>query len=177
MAPALTLRAFAAGDRFLLNRWLSEPHVAEWFGSRAIAEAETAIAQSSPSALVRMILLEDKVIGYAHAFDAALQGGAKAPALRDGVYAMTAIIGMAEARGQGHGAWALACLRDEVFATTLTGAVAVLVPLAREAAVRALERQGFHWCEVWRDAAHGACWVMLAERQTVVAARPLSGSP
>jgi RimJ/RimL family protein N-acetyltransferase len=161
---ALSIRPFAAGDRFMLNRWLSEPHVADWFGSRSIAEAETALAQSSPSALVRAITLDGRPIGYLHAFDTALLGGARAASLRDGVYVMTAIIGVTDARGKGYGAAALAKTRDELFTTTLAPAAAVLVPLAHERAVRALEQCGFVWREVWRDAALGACWVMTAER-------------
>jgi GNAT superfamily N-acetyltransferase len=161
---ALTQRTFTTADRFVLNRWLGEAHVADWFGSRAIAEAEVALAQSSPSALVRMILLDGRPIGYLQAIDAGLIGGRRAATLVDGVYVMTAVIGVADARGKGHGAAALAQLRADLFATTLAPAAAVLVPLAHERAVRALEVQGFTWREVWRDAALGACWVLASDR-------------
>jgi hypothetical protein len=49
----VTVRPFLPADRFVLNRWLGEPDVIAWFGSRGAADAEIALAQSSPSSLIR----------------------------------------------------------------------------------------------------------------------------
>jgi RimJ/RimL family protein N-acetyltransferase len=164
LTSAVSLRPFVGGDRFPLNRWLSEAHVAAWFGTRAIAEAECSFAQSTASALVRVISADGAPIGYIHGYDAALTGGRRAAALGDGVYLLTVLIGAAAFRGKGYGAAAAAALRDEIFATTMAPAVALLAPLKHENAVRALEREGFRWREIWHDASLGPCWVLVSER-------------
>ena len=69
VARVLSLRPVEDGDRFRLRRWLSEPHVVEWFGSRAAAEASLALAAESDAAIARMIVLDGEAIGYAHALD------------------------------------------------------------------------------------------------------------
>jgi aminoglycoside 6'-N-acetyltransferase len=162
--PTLTLRPFVGGDRFLLNRWLGEPHVAAWFGTRTIADAECSFAQSTTSALVRVIQQGETPIGYIHGYDAALTGGRRAATLGDGVYLLTVLIGAAAFRGKGYGAAAAAALRREIFSTTMAPAVALLAPLKHETAVRALEREGFRWREIWHDTSLGPCWVLIAER-------------
>jgi aminoglycoside 6'-N-acetyltransferase len=164
--PVLTLRAFSPGDRFILNRWLAEPHVIAWFGSRSIAEAEIAMAQSSGSALVRIVMRDGQPIGYVQAMDCALLGGNRPAAMPDGSYTLTGFIGAVAERGKGLGALALASLRAELFSTTFAPSVAVMVPLKNERAVRFLEKQGFRWDEVWRDAALGPCWVLIGVRGT-----------
>jgi aminoglycoside 6'-N-acetyltransferase len=164
VSDAITLRTFLTRDRFILNRWLGEAHVVAWFGARAIADAEIAIAQTSDSALVRIILCDDQPIGYVHAFDCALLGGARPAAMPDGGYVITAFIGAMDARGKGLGAAAIGLVRDEIFATSLTPSVAVMVPLSHERVVRALEKHRFQWREVWRDSALGACWILTSTR-------------
>lgn len=158
------LRPFTTGDRFALNRWLADEDVVAWFGTRAIADADCALAQSSPSAFVRMATLDDRPIGYLHAYDCAVMGGARPATLADGVYLISVVVGPPDMRGKGYGAAAVSGLRDDVFATTFADRVAILVPLKNESAVRALERHGFRWREIWRDAHLGPCWILEAAR-------------
>ncbi len=152
------LRPVEAGDKFRLRRWLAEAHVAQWWGSRAAADAAVALAEASPTALARIIEYEDQAIGYAHVVDLA------DATLPTGVWQADVFIGAIPYRGQGLGALALAILRDELFATTMADGMAVRVSIRNEPAVRAIERAGFKWHSVVRDAQLGACWWLMAIR-------------
>jgi aminoglycoside 6'-N-acetyltransferase len=152
-----SLRPVTEGDRFRLRRWLSEPHVIEWWGSKSAAETAMAMAAQSETAIVRMITLGDEPIGYAHALDLADPGFPP-------TWQADAFIGTQEYRGKGHGAAGLALLRDEVFRTTLAAGLAVRVAVANERAVRAIEATGFQWLAIVRDPSLGACWQMVARR-------------
>ena len=154
----ITLRALTDGDRFRLRRWLAEPHVIAWFGSRGAAEAAVALAAQSPTAVQRIITRDDGAIGYAHALD--IEDRRLPPA----TWHADAFIGSALHRGQGLGARALALLRDEVFATTLASALAVRISINNERQVRAIERAGFRWHTIGPDPVLGPCWWLLAAR-------------
>lgn len=158
----VTLRVASEADRFLVARWLGAEHVAGWFGSRAAADASLALARSSPSSLSRMVLVDGVPAGYGQATPADPVGDLAA--LPAGSYRLDAFIGDAALRGQGHGATALGLLRDEVFTTTFAPAVAVVVALRNEAAVRRIERAGFRWHAVLADPLLGPCWLLVAER-------------
>ncbi len=160
----ITLRPFLPGDRFLLNRWLGEAHVIAWFGSRSAADAELAMAQSSPSSLVRIIERDGLPIGYAQAFDVGVTGGVRPAAMPAGSYEADVFIGAEPYRGKGFGATALSLLRDEVFGQTFAVAFGVIVPVRNKIAVRMIERAGFIWREVCHDPMLGPCWVMTSER-------------
>jgi RimJ/RimL family protein N-acetyltransferase len=43
-------------------------------------------------------------------------------------------------------------------------ALSVFVSLANEPAIRAYERAGFQWAEVWEDPIFGPSWMMLRHR-------------
>jgi RimJ/RimL family protein N-acetyltransferase len=159
----VTVRPFLPADRFVLNRWLGEPDVIAWFGSRGAADAEIALAQSSPSSLIRIILFEGAPIGYAQAFDIGLSGFEHV-AIPSGSYDADVFIGSTAHRGLGYGATALRLLTDEVFASTFTVSVAITVPLRNEAAVRRIERAGFTWQAVVHDALLGPLWILRRDR-------------
>ena len=55
-------------------------------------------------------------------------------------------------------------LAEEVFSTTFAVALSVFVSLANEPAIRAYERAGFQWQQVWEDPIHGPSWMMLRLR-------------
>jgi aminoglycoside 6'-N-acetyltransferase len=160
----IDLRPASDGDRFLLARWLTDPHVTAWFGSRAAAEAVLAAARHAPSGMARIIAKDRTPIGYVQAVDAADLGSPYARSLPSGSMELDGFIGEANLRGQGLTAEAFARLRDEVFETTMSLAVAVLVPISRESAVRRLERGGFTWQEIVEDGARGRCWLMVSSR-------------
>jgi aminoglycoside 6'-N-acetyltransferase len=154
----LSLKPVTNGDRFRLRRWLAEPHVLQWWGSKSAAEAAMAMAAASETAVARMIALDAELIGYAHALDFADRS------LPPATWQADVFIGSEAHRGRGLGAAGLALLRDEVFGTTLAAGLAVRVAIANERAVRAIERVGFRWHAVTSDPSLGACWQMIAER-------------
>lgn len=154
----VTLRGVTEGDRFRLRRWLAEPHVVQWWGSRAAAEAAMTMVQQSPTAVARMIDLDGEAIGYAHAMDVADTG------LPPGAWLADVFVGAETQRGKGRGARALELLRAEVFASTLATELAVRVGVGNEQAVRAIERVGFSWRALVADPSLGTCWVLAAPR-------------
>jgi aminoglycoside 6'-N-acetyltransferase len=154
----VSLRPVTEGDRFRLRRWLSEPHVIQWWGSKSAAEAAMAMAAASETAIARMIWLGDAPIGYAHALDLADRS------LPPATWQADVFIGAQEYRGKGYGAAGLALLRDDVFKATLAAGLAVRIAVANERAVRAIEAVGFRWHAVQQDASLGACWQMVAQR-------------
>jgi RimJ/RimL family protein N-acetyltransferase len=159
----ITLRPATGADRFLLRRWTGQNDVQAWWGSKASAEAEIAVALESPSALCRIILKDDAPIGYAHAIDAGTWGAAAAE-IPAGAYDIDLFIANASSRGQGIGRAALDLLTTEVFATTLAVACAVVVAIKNEQATRAFERAGFRWVSIFQDPLSGPSWVMLKPR-------------
>ncbi len=162
--PHVTLRPALAGDRFMIRRWLAEPHVEAWWGSRASAEAKVTLALGSDAALCRIIESDGWPAGYAHAVDMALWGGAWPTDLPAGAFDLDLFVGEKSLVGRGIGRRTLELLAEEVFATTLAVACAVVVSIRNEAAVRAYEKAGFHWISVWEVPVTGPSWVMLKLR-------------
>ena len=161
--PAITLRPATGADRFMLRRWLGQEDVQAWWGSKASAEAEIAVALASPSALCRIVEKNGAPIGYAHAIDASTWG-ASAAEIPAGAYDIDLFIADAGSRGLGIGRVALDLLSADVFATTLAVACAVVVSIKNEKATRAFERAGFRWVSIFQDPLSGPSWVMLKPR-------------
>jgi ribosomal protein S18 acetylase RimI-like enzyme len=164
MAHQLTLRPARDQDWTMIRRWLRQPEVERWLGPLTASEAEVIAALTSPGAIARIIELDARSVGYAHAIDAATWG----PDLPDGVppgsWDLDLFIAERDARGHGIGPQALDALREEVFTTTLATAVTVFAPITNEAAVRAYERAGFLWQRIWHDPAGGPMWLLMSER-------------
>jgi RimJ/RimL family protein N-acetyltransferase len=163
-SPTITLRPATPGDRFMIRRWLADPDIETWWGSRASAEAEIALAMESPSALCRIIEDTAQPVGYAHAVDAGLWGETLPKEIPPGCWDLDIFIGSATHRAQDSGQRAIELLAREVFATTLAVACCIVISVKNEAAVRAYERTGFRWLSVWNDPASGPSWVLLKER-------------
>ncbi len=162
-ARSVALRPFTGADRFVVARWLRAPHVIAWFGTQGAAEAELGLAQSSPSSLIRMVVVDGAAIGYAQAFDIGLSGLTHV-AIPAGSYDADVFIGSTAHRGQGYGADALRLIADEVFATTFAAAVTVTVPVRNESAVRRIERAGFTWHAITEDPLLGPMWILRRDR-------------
>lgn len=170
------LRPATDGDWGMIRRWLAEPAVIRWWGPKATTEAEVMVAMGSSAALSRIIEVDRKPIGYAHALDAALLGEDLPGGVEVGTWDIDLFVASAEYRGRGVGARALELIRDEVFETTLAPAVSIFVSVGNERAVRAYEKAGFRWRTVVQGVRSGAGtgsgtgavrdpeWLMTAER-------------
>jgi ribosomal protein S18 acetylase RimI-like enzyme len=163
LSSSVSLRVAGEGDRFLIRRWLAQDDVQAWWGSRAAAEAEIAIARSSASSFCRVILKDGVPVGYGHAVDAKMWGAVSA-AIPSGAYDIDVFVADAASRAQGVGRFALNALTAEVFASTLAVACSVVVAVRNEKAVRAFERSGFRWVSIFHDPLSGPSWVMLKPR-------------
>ena len=159
----VTLRSVSRSDETLIERWIRQPEIQRWWGDAASAFAEIRLAQSSPSALCCVILVDGRPAGYAHAIDAALWGELP-QGLPSGTWDVDLFIAEPDLRGKGAGEAALRLLVDEVFSTTLAVAVSVFVSVRNEAAVRIYEKAGFRWVRIWEDPMSGPMWLMLRQR-------------
>ncbi len=162
--PAVTLRPLARPDEPLIEAWIKRPEIQRWWGNAASAFAEVRLAQESPSALCRIILVDGTPAGYAHAIDAALWGSTLPEGIPAGTWDLDLFIAEPAHRGRGAGQAALKQLAAEVFSTTLAVAVCVFVSVRNEAAVRVYEKAGFQWVRIWEDPIFGPMWLMLRDR-------------
>ncbi len=163
VAPSdVALRPVEADDWALIRAWIARPDVRKWWGNAIAAEAEMRLVAETGPAIARIVLVEGTPVGYVHAIDAGHWGSALPDGMPPGTWDVDIFI--AELRGRGVGEAALNLLADEVFSTTLAVALSVFVSLANEPAIRAYERAGFQWAEVWEDPIFGPSWMMLRHR-------------
>lgn len=143
---------------------MARPDVSAALGPPSAAEATIALAMSDPQGLCRIIEHDGRPAGYAQAVDAGLWNEPLPREIAPGTFDVDLFVGAAELRGKGIGRRALDLLAAEVFSTTLALALAVIVPLRHEAAVRVYEKAGFRWRGIWRDPISGICWVLIRDR-------------
>ena len=160
----MRLRRLAELDRQRLDQWLRDGHVQRWWGNRASAEAEIALALGSEAALCRIIEVAGAAIGYAHAIEATAGGAGGGPAPEPGSWDCRLFIASEPHRGKGYGQRALDLLAAEVFEATLALACTIIVSIRNEAAVRGFERAGFRWTRIIEDPLLGPCWLLRRER-------------
>jgi RimJ/RimL family protein N-acetyltransferase len=160
----IALRSVLPQDWDRVRAWLQQAEIQAWWGGLAAAEAEIAIAAESPSAICRLIVVDDIPIGYGHALDADLVRSTRTDGLLPGTYVAALFIADPAHRQRAAGETALSALTREVFSSTLAPACATLVPVRHEAAVRAAERAGYSWIGVRDDGPGGRSWLMVRER-------------
>ncbi len=162
--PTVALRPATARDWPRIDRWLSEPEIANWWGSRASAQAAIIAALDAPMGLASMLTIGRDDVGYAHALDTGNGGGLPGVTGLEGCYRIDVFVGERQQRGRGIGVAALRLIVTEVFQTTLAPAVVSIVSIRNEAAVRAHEKAGFRWVKVVSDPLLGPCWLLRHER-------------
>ena len=166
------LRPVVEADWPLIKSWLARPDIEDWWGPKATSEAAVMMAMSSPHALCRIIEVcsskgsdqDRQPVGYAHALDATLCGEALPSALEPGTWDVDLFVASERHRNIGIGQQGLHILCREVFATTLAVAVCVFADVANERAVRAYEKAGFRWKQVWRTPNDAPSWFMTMDR-------------
>jgi aminoglycoside 6'-N-acetyltransferase len=161
---AIALRSATEADWPMIRRWLAQPDIVQWWGPKASSEAAVMMAMASAHALCRIIEVDGEAVGYVHALDATLWGEDLPDALEPGTWDIDVFVASHRHRNRGIGMRALQLIKEEVFSSTLAIAVCVFAAVANERAVRAYEKAGFKWKEVWDDPAGGRSWFMTAER-------------
>jgi hypothetical protein len=156
------LRPATPEDRFLIRRWLSDPHVQSGWGTAASAEAEVTLALASTAALPRIIERDGIPVGYAHAVEHGLWATRLPQGVSAGAWDVDYFVAPA-AHDATTGRTVLELLTGDV-ATTLAVACAGLVSITNETAARAYEGAGFRWLQVLQDPLLGPSWVMLKDR-------------
>ncbi|MCB1513238.1 MAG: GNAT family N-acetyltransferase [Hyphomicrobiaceae bacterium] len=160
----VALRPVEPRDWALVRAWVARPDIQSWWGNATAAEAEMRLVAETGPALARIVLVAGEAVGYAHAIDAAHWGSALPTGMPPGTWDADIFIAEPAHRGRGVGEAALNQLAEEVFSTTFAVALSVFVSLANEPAIRAYERAGFQWQQVWEDPIHGPSWMMLRLR-------------
>ncbi len=160
----LVLREATDLDWGLIRRWLNLPAVQKWWGPASATESEVIQALGADYALARIIEWRGRAVGYGHAIDALAWGQDLPSCLEPGTWEIDAFIADPDTRGIGLGQSALEMLRSELYATTFATAACVFTPIANEAGVRAYERIGFEWRQIWHDPIAGPMWLLINER-------------
>ncbi len=160
----IRLRPAQAADRFRLRRWLDDPALLLWWGTKSSVEAEIAVALESDNHYLTIIEKDAQPVGLALAADAAMLGTVEKPAtVEPGTYAIDVFVAPPETRAADSTA-AIGLVAAEVFATSFAIACCSMVSIKSEPVARAYEKAGFTWREIWHDRYRGPCWVMLLPR-------------
>lgn len=146
-----------------MRRWLVDPALPAWWGTRSAVEAEMTLALESGSAMPRIIERAGEPAGYGHAADATLWGGDLPPDVTAGHWSIGVFVAAPQTRPADTTA-AIRLLADEIFATTMAVGCCSLVSIRNESAARAFERAGFRWQRIWHDRHSGPSWVLELPR-------------
>ena len=142
-APAYDFRPVAESDFPRLRRWLTNPHVREWWGEDVQASLdEIAEAIDSISTEPLIVELAGKPIAYLQSYDPHLEDGHPYADQPFGTLGLDITIGEAELLGKGHGSAILRAFADMLFDE---GAPRLIIDPdpANPRAVRAYEKAGF----------------------------------
>jgi aminoglycoside 6'-N-acetyltransferase len=171
-APAIRFRPLALDDLELMHRWLSAPHVREWWNdARTAAEIRAKYARRIAGAEpVRCYTIElgGRPIGYIQTYricdypDYNRHVGA-----RQDCAGIDLFIGEPEMIGRGIGTHAVAeFLRSIVFADAAIGSCAIGPELGNRRAIRAYEKAGFrYWKTIAVPGEPAPEYLMLATRR------------
>lgn len=141
--PLYDFRAVTEADLPMLTAWLTEPHLAEWWGDDAEASvAEIAEAIDSVETEPLIVELDGRPIAYIQSYDPHLEDGHPYQDQPFGTLGMDVSIGPPELIGKGHGS---AIVRQFVDMLFEEGAPRVVIDPHPDnlRAIRAYEKAGF----------------------------------
>jgi aminoglycoside 6'-N-acetyltransferase len=141
-APRYHFRAVTEKDFPLLERWLNEPHVAEWWNDPAEALAEIREHVDSVSVEPLIVELGSRPIAYLQTYDPHLEDDHPYNDQPFGTLGLDLSIGEPDLVGLGHGS---AMLRQLIEALFDEGTPRVIIDPdpANKRAIRAYEKAGF----------------------------------
>ena len=156
-AGSYGFRALTEEDFPLLRRWLSEPHMAEWWGEPEEEMQSFAEAITSRSTKPMIVSFEDKPIAYFQTYDIHLEDDHPYRDQPEGTLGIDLSIGPCDFIGKGHGS---AMLRQFVEALSASVPRVVIDPHPDNArAIRAYGKAGFRHLDT-RDTPFGLSYLM-----------------
>lgn len=161
--PKVTLEAFdLARDSDLLLRWLTRPHVAEWWGDAARAMQHAGECAPDSQAL---IVADGTPVGYL-CWQVPPREELEAAALTDlpsGLVDIDILIGEAGLLGQGVGSRALELLLARLRRDPSVAFAGVGTAASNTIALRCFERAGFRRHREFQDLEWGPCTYLIAD--------------
>jgi aminoglycoside 6'-N-acetyltransferase len=141
MAPAYTFRTMMAADLPLIRRWLSEPHVRQWWGEPDEQFALVSGDLAEPAMDQFIVLVEGRAFGYLQCYSLTEwnTGFGLQP---EGTRGIDLFIGESDMIARGHGAALIRQFVDDRLRQGLPRMVTDPDPLNARA-VRAYEKAGF----------------------------------
>ncbi|WP_086997515.1 GNAT family N-acetyltransferase [Rhizobium sullae] len=133
-------------DLPLLAQWLTEPHVARWWGEPATELGSIEEAMTSKETRPMIVELDGRPIGYLQSYDPHLEEGHPYRDQPKATLGIDISIGIPELTGKGHGAAIIRKLASELFAG---GAKRIVIDPDPEnvQAIRAYEKAGFRYVD------------------------------
>ena len=147
----------------MLERWLSEPHVARWWGEAAEELAGIEEAMTSPETRPMIVEFDGRPIAYLQSYDPHLEEGHPYQDQPKGTMGMDISIGVPDLVGKGHGSAIIRRYAEELFAE---GAVRIVIDPhpGNAAAIRAYEKAGFRYLDT-RTSIYGPAHFMVLDRK------------
>jgi aminoglycoside 6'-N-acetyltransferase len=139
---AIDFRPLSESDLGRVSGWLTEPHVARWWGDAAEAIAEIRVAMAEPSTRPFVILMDGRPVGYIQSYDMHAEDDHPYRDQPPGTVGIDLSIGEAALVGKGHGPRIVDAFVRRLFAE---GAPRVVIDPdpANAQAIRAYEKAGF----------------------------------
>ena len=161
--PRYGFRAVTRDDLPMLARWLTQPHMREWWGEPEQGVAEIGEAIESVETEPLIVELAGRPIAYLQSYDPHLEDGHPYQDQPFGSLGIDLSIGEAELLGQGHGSAILRQFADQLFAE---GAPRLIIdPEPRNArAIRAYEKAGFRHFDT-RTTIYGPAHMMARDAE------------
>jgi aminoglycoside 6'-N-acetyltransferase len=142
VASRYALRDLGEADMPLLGRWLSEPHVAQWWGDPAESLAEIRAAVLCPATRPMIAELEGEPIAYVQQYDPQKEDGHPYQDQPVGTLGIDMTIGKADHLGVGHGSAIMRQLAEHLFRAGAPRLIVDPDPM-NSRAIRAYEKAGF----------------------------------
>jgi aminoglycoside 6'-N-acetyltransferase len=140
--PRYVFRPVTEKDFRLLERWLREPHVAEWWDDAVQELAAIREHMDSVSVEPLIVELDGRPIAYLQSYDPHLEDDHPYSDQPFGTLGLDLSIGEAELLGAGHGS-AMLCQFVEALFEEGTPRVVIDPDPANKRAIRAYEKAGF----------------------------------
>jgi aminoglycoside 6'-N-acetyltransferase len=160
--PRYHFRDVRREDFPLLGRWLTEPHVAKWWGDPAeeLESIETAMTSVETRPLI--VEMDGVPIAYLQSYDPHLEEDHPYQDQPPGTLGIDISIGNPDLTGKGHGSAIIRQFCTELFAAG-TARVVIDPDPANTQAIRAYEKAGFRFLDT-RYSIYGPAHFMVLDK-------------